>query len=235
MMISGLVKQSLIDYPGEIAAVLFTKGCSFRCPFCHNPHLLNKTGDGLIDTEQVMEFLKERIGFLDGVVITGGEPTLQKDLLDLIGQIKSIGYKVKLDTNGSSSEMIKQLLDRRLVDCVAMDIKAPLEFNKYSRVCARISREEFMQVRNTLMLLLRQSEIEVIFRTTVVPVLHSKQDIVEISKSIAGSSMYYIQQFNPEKVLDPSYRNVVPYTPAQLEEMAESCRQFVREVKVINL
>ena len=137
MMISGLVKQSLIDYPGEIAAVLFTQGCSFRCPFCHNPQLLNKTGNGLIDTEQVIEFLKERIGFLDGVVITGGEPTLQKDLLDLIRQIKSIGYKVKLDTNGSDSEMIKQLLDRRLVDCVAMDIKAPLEFNKYLRVCVQ--------------------------------------------------------------------------------------------------
>lgn len=133
MKIGGLVKFSLIDYPGHVAAVLFTQGCNFRCPYCHNPELVYPEQYGaLVPQEEIKTFLSKRCGQLDGVVITGGEPTLHADLPEFIADIRSYGYKIKLDTNGSNPEMLKKLLADKLVDFVAMDIKAPM--SKYSRV-----------------------------------------------------------------------------------------------------
>ena len=131
MQIGGLQKTTLIDYPEKIAAIVFTRGCNFRCPYCHNPELVNGTSENL-DEQAVLDFLETRRGKLDGVVVTGGEPTLQKDLPDFLQKLKSMDFSVKLDTNGSQFEMLEQVIKDRLVDYIAMDIKAPIE--KYENV-----------------------------------------------------------------------------------------------------
>lgn len=147
MLIGGLQKSSLIDYPGKIAAVIFTQGCNFRCPYCHNPELVNGergTINGKCHEMAVLEFLKKRIGKLDGVVITGGEPTLHNNLPEFIKQIKNLGFAIKLDTNGTNPEMLKQLIDEKLIDYVAMDIKAPLD--KYSEiVCTKVDTDKILK------------------------------------------------------------------------------------------
>ncbi|HPO83020.1 MAG TPA: anaerobic ribonucleoside-triphosphate reductase activating protein, partial [bacterium] len=125
MLIGGLHKLSLIDYPGKLSAVVFTRGCNFRCPYCHNPELIEDNGGDIIDEEEVFSFLDERKGKLDGVVMTGGEPTLQSDIAEFLEKVKRLGFFVKLDTNGSYPERIKELIDRKLLDYIAMDIKAP--------------------------------------------------------------------------------------------------------------
>ena len=129
--IGGLQKCSLIDYPEKLAAIIFTQGCNFKCPYCHNPEL-NAAQGNPFDKRMILEFLKTRVGKLDGVVITGGEPTLHKNLPDFIAKIKGLGFCVKLDTNGTNPEMLKRLLDEKLIDYVAMDIKAPIQ--KYAQV-----------------------------------------------------------------------------------------------------
>ena len=153
MKIAGLMKQTLVDYPGEIAAVIFTQGCNLRCPFCHNGHLVTKPGklaNEYMPVEEVLEFLDKRQGFLDALVITGGEPTLHHDLPALIKQVKELGYLVKLDTNGTNSMMLDYLLKSGLVDYVAMDIKAPLELKAYQAACGNLGREDFFNIRNSI-------------------------------------------------------------------------------------
>jgi len=236
MKYAGMIKQSLVDYPGEIASVLFTRGCNLRCPFCHNPDLLfnPKILTKPTDIDEVLEFLTQRRGFLDGVVFSGGEPTLHEELPIDIGRVKSLGMLVKLDTNGTNPSMLERLLRRHLVDYVAMDIKAPLEYRKYQAACGRLSSEDFFQIRGSLNLL-RSTHTRIEFRTTVLPVLHTPEDIIEIAKSIKGSSRYTLQQFNPKVTLDPSYGAVVPYSKAEMQSIADLCAPWVEEVVVVNV
>jgi len=237
MEFAGLIKQSLLDYPDRIAAVVFTYGCNLRCPFCHNGHLLirpSRREKKFIPQEEVLAFLEERQGFLEALVISGGEPTLEPDLPYFIKQVKDCGFLVKLDTNGTNPEMLKMLIEKGLLDYVAMDIKAPLELAAYARAAGNISPELFMKVRSSIRLLM-EAEVEVEFRTTVVPGLHKKDDIVKIAQYIKGVKRYTLQQFEPENALSEGYRRLIPYSREDMEEIRERCLEYVPQVRIANI
>lgn len=237
MEYAGFIKQSLVDYPGQITSVLFTRGCNLRCPFCHNPDLLIKPKNYVpaTDIEAVLKFLSERKGFIDAVVISGGEPTLHSELTDDIKRIKALGYLVKLDSNGTNSSMLEALTRDGLLDYVAMDIKAPVEYKCYQQACGKLSSADFFQIRNSINLLNHLSDVQVEFRTTVVPLLHSPQDIEDIARYIEGADRYTLQQFNPRVTLDPAYGEVVPFSKDEMEDMATLCTAYVKTVRVVNI
>lgn len=237
MKFAGLVKQSLVDYPGEVTAVLFTRGCNIRCPYCQNTHLLLRSprvSEPVITMEEAAEFLKERLGFLDAVTVTGGEPTLYEELPAALAAFKELGYLVKLDTNGTNPTMLQQLINSGSLDYVAMDIKAPLDYRKYTRACGKLTTEEFFNVRSSIRMLMEAS-IQVEFRTTVVPLLHPPEDIEEIARYIQGASLYSLQQFNPSVTLDTDYGAVVPYTRQEMQELADRYSPYVQNVRVVNI
>ena len=237
MNFAGMINQSLLDYPGEIATVLFTRGCNFACPFCHNGHLLlnfSKDQRDEIELEKIMAFLEDRKGFIDAVVISGGEPTLYPELPETIRQIKGRGFLLKLDTNGTNSDMLSYLLQEKLLDYVAMDIKAPLEFKKYQAASGRLTNADFFNVRASVNLLM-QADIKVEFRTTVVQELHSYEDIEAIARHITGAQLYSLQQFNPSNTLEPSFGSCLPYDKEQMEKLASLCAPYVKEVRVVNI
>jgi pyruvate formate lyase activating enzyme len=197
MKIVGLEKNSLVDYPGKIAAVVFTPGCNLDCYYCHNRVLLGKQGcQNLISKVELFEFLKKRKGLLDGVVVSGGEPTLQKGLREFMSSLKNLGFSVKLDTNGSNPEQVQDLIEHALVDYVAMDIKAP--FSKYRQICGQDSLfgtdEIFLdKVKESIRLLL-SGKVAYEFRTTFIPEL-TQDDIIEVAKAISGAQLYVLQQY----------------------------------------
>ncbi len=238
MKFAGMIKQSLVDYPGKIALVLFARGCNFCCPYCHNGHLLikpGKAGADYISLQEVLDFLNERKDFLDAVVVSGGEPCLNQELPDALSKIKDAGYLSKLDTNGSRTSMLSDLSVRFLLDYVAMDIKGVLEYNKYREACGgRLSSEDFFNVKGSIHLL-KNADMEVEFRTTVVPCLHTPEDIIAIAKYIEGAPKYSLQQFNPRNTLNPDYHNIKPYSQEELQAMADECRKYVRQVRLINV
>lgn len=190
MKIAGFVKQSLVDYPGRIAASVFTQGCNMNCVFCHNRCLVGEGGkNGLIDTEYVFSFLQNRKRFLDGVVVTGGEPALQPDVDGFIKRVKDMGYPVKLDTNGTQPQVLKKLLDENLLDYIAMDIKAPMK--KYHEICRSDINERALLESISLIM---ESGTEYEFRTTYCPQLN-ETDILEIGEMIHGAKKYVLQQY----------------------------------------
>jgi len=177
-MISGLQKMTLLDYPGKVACTIFTQGCNFRCPFCHNSDLLGSEGPETIPEETLMAFLRKRVGLLDAVCITGGEPTLQPGLEDLIVKIKALGYLVKLDTNGSRPEVLKALVEKNLLDYVAMDIKNSPE--KYGAT-AGVPNMRLDKIEESIQYLLA-GNVAYEFRTTVMDELHEPEDFEAIGK-----------------------------------------------------
>lgn len=191
MLIGGLNKTTLLDYPGHVAATIFTGGCNFRCPFCHNAGLvLTPSSAEIYSEEDVFSFLKKRKNILQGVCITGGEPTLSADLPAFIEKIKETGYKVKLDTNGYRPEVLQNLLTEGLLDYVAMDIKnSPKKYVYTAGV-----ELDFGKIRESIELL-KTSGIDYEFRTTVVKELHNTDDFLQIAKWIKGCSKYFLQQF----------------------------------------
>ena len=236
MKFAGLVKQSLADYPGQIAAVLFSQGCNLSCPFCHNGHLIpiGNSGADCIEQEQAEQFFLERQGFLDSAVFSGGEPTLQPELPQMIEKIKNQGYLIKLDTNGTNTDMLEELLNNKLLDYIAMDIKAPLEFKKYQHACGgRLTPRNFMSIRNSIQLLLSQKNIVIEFRTTALPALHQINDFVEIAKTIKGALLYTLQQFNPEKPWHASLCSAETYSRSEMEEISSQCEQYVQKIRVL--
>ena len=237
MEFAGLVTQSLVDYPGEIAAILFTRGCNIRCPFCHNPHLLVRTSrnaEPSVTMREIVDFLQEHKGFLDAAVITGGEPTLHPELPDAIRVIKEMGYLVKLDSNGTNPVMLQQLMEQQLLDYVAMDIKAPLDYRKYSNACGKLSAEDFFNIRSSVNLLINSS-IQVEFRTTVVPLLHTPEDIESIANYIKGMPLYTLQQFNPSVTWDAAYGDIVPYSREKMQAIANLAAAYVQQVRIVNI
>ena len=183
-MISGLQKMTLLDYPGKVACTIFTQGCNFRCPFCHNSDLLGKEGPETIPVETLMAFLKKRVGLLDAVCITGGEPTLQPGLEDLIKEIKALGYLVKLDTNGTRPEVIKSLAEKKLIDYVAMDIKNSPE--KYGAT-AGVPNMHLERIEESIKYLLA-GNVAYEFRTTVVAQLHNSDSMQEMGRWLQSLS-----------------------------------------------
>ena len=217
MKISGLQKLTLLDYPGKMACTVFTYGCNFRCGFCHNALLVTEENNDNITEDEFFAFLKKRQGILDGVCISGGEPTLQKDLPEFIAKIKALGYSVKLDTNGSAPLVLKKLIGENLIDYVAMDIKnSPA---KYDMTCGC---EVDMNAVKESVSIIKQSGINHEFRTTTVREFHEKDDFSDIADWIGGNSRYYLQHFEDSGTLIGE--NLSAFTK---EEMAE----FVDNIK----
>ena len=211
MRIGGLEKTTLIDYPGKVACMIYTIGCNFHCPYCHNPELVDETADE-IDIEDIFKLLEERKKLLDGVVITGGEPTLHDDLLDMMARIKKLGYLIKLDSNGTRPEMLRKAVKLGLVDYIAMDIKAPL--SSYSQQVARpVDTEAIKESIKFIM----SCGVDYEFRTTIVKSLLSEDEVEEIVKSIKGAKKYYLQKFIPTKILNPQLKKKMSYTNEEFE------------------
>ena len=199
MNIAGVQKVTLLDYPGKVACEIFTQGCNFECPFCQNSSLIPITNTGEFSEEEIFEYLNLRKNILDGVVITGGEPTVQKDLKGFIKKIKDLGLLVKLDTNGGNPKVLQELIDEDLVDYVAMDIKNI--FNKYNITAGK--RINLDNIKKSIEIL-KASKIDYEFRTTIIKEMHSLDDIVNICK-LVGNAKYYLQNFeDSENVIDHS-------------------------------
>jgi len=191
MIINGIEKLSLVDYDGVTACVLFTGGCNFACPFCHNSPLVYSQNLPVVDNDEIFEFLIKRKNVLNGVVITGGEPTLNPDLPEFIAKIKDLGYKVKLDTNGTNPKMLSKLIEKGLVDYVAMDIKNSKE--KYA-LTAGVKKIDLVPIEESVKILM-DSEISYEFRTTLVKELHEFSDMEKIAEWINGARKYVLQKF----------------------------------------
>ena len=199
MNIAGVQKVTLLDYPGKVACEIFTQGCNFECPFCQNSSLIPITNTGEFSEEEIFEYLNLRKNILDGVVITGGEPTVQKDLKGFIKKIKDLGLLVKLDTNGGNPKVLQELIDEKLVDYVAMDIKNI--FNKYNITAGK--KINLDNIKKSIEIL-KASKIDYEFRTTIIKEMHSLDDIISICK-LVGNAKYYLQNFeDSENVINHS-------------------------------
>jgi len=223
MRLGGLQKLSLIDFPKKLAAVVFTQGCPFRCHFCHNESLvIPEKFSSSLDEEDFFSFLRSRKNRLDGVVISGGEPTIQKDLISFIERIKDIGFAVKLDTSGICPEVLKELLQKNLLDYVAMDIKAP--FEKYEKVIGtKIDTEKIQDSINLLL----NSKILFEFRTTLVPHFHSLDDIIVMAKMIKTAPVYILQKFIPTSTLT-SFKNKKSFFEKELHPYIKEAKKHVK-------
>ncbi len=264
MIIGGLQKFSLLDYPAKVSAIVFTQNCNFRCQFCYNPMLVWPTKVGKskyapqntgqqkvhpnIKEDDLFVFLKSRVGKLDSIVITGGEPCLQKDLPEFIIKIKKLGFLVKLDTNGSYPEMLKKLIKEKLVDYIAMDLKAPADkykkvtgvkadFNNIHPVKSRkagapLGAELFNRVKKSVKIIIR-SGLPYEFRTTVVPGLLNKDDILEMGKIIKGADAWYLQGFKSgADLVNQDFKGKVPYNSRQMQEMADMGKKYVKKCEI---
>ena len=221
MLIKGLQKTTLLDFPGKVACTLFTGGCNLRCPFCHNASLvISPDMSHLISEDEFFSFLNKRKAILDGVCITGGEPLLQKDIEDFILKVRALGFAVKLDTNGSYPDRLKSILDKKLVDYVAMDIKNQKE--KYSLTCGvDVDTDDISRSISLLM----SGDIEYEFRTTVVRELHTPQDIGEIGEWIRGAKRFFLQSFTDSGDIISS--GLSAYTPEEMAQILDFARKSV--------
>ncbi len=223
MIFGGLEKCTLIDYPNVIACMVYTIGCNFRCPYCHNPELVDETVENTLTESDFFDFLDSRKNFLDGVVITGGEPTMHgEDLLHFMKEVKGRGFKVKLDSNGTNPHILRRAFEDGLVDYIAMDIKSPLR--KYSQTVSRPVNVE--AIRESIELIM-SSGIEYEFRTTIVKALLSPVDIEEIGKEIVGAKKYFLQKFIPTKLLNPQFLRKVSYTDHEFRQFQLIMQNYV--------
>jgi len=215
MRIGGFQKVSLIDYPGEIGAVVFCQGCNFRCPYCHNPELVNpELYMECMPEDGIFSFLSGRVGRLDAVTVTGGEPTIHSELPRFLARLKDMGYLVKLDTNGSMPSVLERLIAEKIVDYIAMDIKGPL--GKYTEI-TRVPT--FLDDIEESIKLIMHSGLKYEFRTTIVESLLSEDDLLAFGGLIHGARRYAIQSFVPSKVLDSSLLNAKPVPSKILEKI----------------
>ncbi|MEK7080218.1 MAG: anaerobic ribonucleoside-triphosphate reductase activating protein [Patescibacteria group bacterium] len=235
MIIGGLQKTTLIDYSGKLACTVFLSGCNFRCPWCYSAELVlpeKIINQPKIDEKVFFDFLRERQGLLEGVVICGGEPTINKDLPQFIEKIKNLRFFVKLDTNGSNFKMLKDLADAKLIDYVAMDIKGPMgpnfQFSIYN-FQSILGEGIKMQDINESVEFLKLGKVDWEFRTTVVPSVHKKEDFLEITKWIGGPDVkYYLQNFRPEKTIDPSFEKIKPRKDEWLKQIAKEISPYFK-------
>jgi pyruvate formate lyase activating enzyme len=226
MKIGGIQNLTLIDYPGEVAATVFVNGCNLKCPFCHNPDLVygNNT---FISTEQVLAHIKSRKDFYSGICISGGEPTIYGDkLLKLICDIKNLGLKVKLDTNGINTDILKEIIKSKLVDYIAMDIKSiPSLFNKAMGVFVDSG------VIKSSLRAITTGDIRYEIRSTIVPDLFPLDKLDELFEFLSGVKAYCIQQFNNQTdLIDNGYKNIIPYAKADLEFIRDHAKKTIAEV-----
>ena len=221
MKIGGIQKLTLLDYPGKVACTVFTVGCNFRCPFCHNASLVTHTEDAQdLSREDVLSFLKKRKGIIEGVCVTGGEPLVWAETADLLREIKAMGYSVKLDTNGSFPDRLSEIMDAGLADYIAMDIKSSPR--GYSLAAG--SENALESVRKSVLLLLN-GKIPFEFRTTVVRGLHTPDDIEDIAQWIGGAERYYLQGFRDSGDLIGS--GLAAFTPEEMTELLSAARKYL--------
>ncbi|MGM0482363.1 MAG: anaerobic ribonucleoside-triphosphate reductase activating protein [Patescibacteria group bacterium] len=228
MIIGGFQKFSLIDYPDKISAVIFTRGCNFRCKYCHNPELVvpeKFTQD--IPLSEIYSFLESRQNKIEAVVITGGEPTEHSDIDKLMTEIKDMGFLTKLDTNGTRPLVIDDLFKKGVVDYIAMDIKAP--FQKYSGItCCSV---EIENIKKSIELIIN-SGMEYEFRTTVIKDLINEKDLQDMAKEIKGACKYYLQRFMPSETIDPEVSELSHYEEEELHKIANELKGYVEECDV---
>lgn len=229
MLISGLEKLSLLDFPGRLSAIVFTYGCNMLCPYCHNPELvvekLNRSN--LYSSDQVLSFLKTREGKLDGLTITGGEPTMHNDLLDFIKSVKELGFELKLDTNGSYPDKVATIIESGLVDYWAMDVKYSDELYEQGLNGGQMITGIAESIK-----LIKESGAEYEFRTTYMKGLHTEDSVHEIGEMIEGASNYYIQNFRPGKTIDSSLDKSNSFNDAELRRFAQIMRGYVTNVTI---
>jgi pyruvate formate lyase activating enzyme len=235
--IKGFIETSFLDWPGKVAAVLFLPSCNFRCPFCHNHELVltpEKYPD--IPLSEIIEALRKRRGWIDGVCLTGGEPTLHPWLPSLIHDLRSAeglappgsSLGIKLDTNGTHPEVLQRLIDRGLLDYVAMDLKGPLEGNRYAAMAGvPMEEEEQERIRASLQILL-DGAVDYEFRTTLVPTLIREEEVYALAHRIRGARRYTLQKFNPREALDERLRNIAPFDEQTLRRMQERVDEIIR-------
>ncbi|MBQ9392896.1 MAG: anaerobic ribonucleoside-triphosphate reductase activating protein [Oscillospiraceae bacterium] len=226
MQIHGLQKMTLLDFPGRVACTVFLGGCDYRCPFCHNYELIDGTAEPVMDEEELLSFLEKRTGLLDGVAVTGGEPCLHAGLSALLKRIRTLGYAVKLDTNGCHPALLEEILRQGLADYVAMDVKnSPA---KYAATCG-VEQVDLDAIRRSIHLL-RTLAPDYEFRTTVVKELHEEADFTAIGEMIAGARRYFLQCFTD--------RDSVPYgglhapSAQELQRFAAAARRFVPDTQL---
>lgn len=226
MRIYGLQKMTLLDYPGRVACTVFLGGCNYRCPYCHNYELADGSAPPVMEEEELLAFLRKRKGLLDGAAITGGEPCMEKELPGFLSRVRELGFRIKLDTNGSFPDMLQRILEQGLADYVAMDIKNSPE--KYALTTGR-DRLDLTPVRESVSMLMR-GHTDYEFRTTVVEELHQAEDFEKIGEWIRGSRRYFLQPFTD--------RDTVPFgnfqTPSEekLKQYLEIMRRFVPESEI---
>jgi len=232
MIIGGLEKFSLIDYPEHLSAIVFTKGCNFRCQFCYNPMLVwpdqsaktNNEDHSYIEENDLLVFLRSRIGKLDAVVVTGGEPTLHADLPEFLAGIKKLGFKIKLDSNGTNPEMLKTVIDQELVDYLAMDIKAaPQKYDLATGV-----QPDMEKIKESIKII-KNSGLPYEFRTTVVPELATVKDISEMGEMISGADKWYLQKFKSDTALvNRDFENFKAYADDDMQAMREIAKNYAK-------
>ena len=230
MVIHGLQKLTLVDFPSVVASIVFTGSCNFRCPFCHNSSLvLNPSSQPIIPEPELFDFLKQRLGFLEGVVVTGGEPTLQKDLIPFLLKIKQLGYKVKLDTNGYRPDTLNDAIESGAVDYVAMDIKNSLDMYPKTAGLVFFTPEN---IEKSVSLLL-ENRVKYEFRTTVVKELHSKENFEKIGSWVKGCENYYLQSFiQSANTIEKGFSSP---SIEELETYAKTLRTYIKNVQVRDL
>ncbi len=241
MKIGGLEKLSLLDYPGNLAAIVFTQGCNFRCHFCYNPMLVwpqnsvsgrkNKKGLSLIKEKDLFLFLRSRLKKLEGVVVSGGEPTIHNDLPQFIAKIKKLGLLVKLDTNGTNPEMLAKLWREKLIDYVAMDFKASWE--KYQLVTG--VKIDCRLLQKSVKILIEQ-DVPHEFRSTLLPVFHQAADIKLMGQAISGAKAWYLQKFKITKdLLNPEFSHQKAFSNKKMRELAKLGANYVKKCQARGL
>lgn len=231
--VKGLVENSLIEWPGRISTIIFLPGCNFRCPYCHSAHLVNKPNElESVPFEAVRKLLSDRRGWIDGVVVTGGEPTIQPGLSEMLSELREMGIAIRINTNGSRPEVLQELAGQGLIDSVALDVKAPLD-RRYDRLAG--VEADFQALGRTVDWLLSGAVAEVEFRTTVVPQLLSTDDVIDIARRLGFEADYVLQPFRPLDCLDSELSMLPASNPEELLMLAGRARRWVRSCKVRGL
>ncbi|MFH1575912.1 MAG: anaerobic ribonucleoside-triphosphate reductase activating protein [Candidatus Margulisiibacteriota bacterium] len=226
LVIKGFIETSFIDWDGKVVSTLFLPRCNFRCPFCHNAGLVESPQNyETIPLSRIENFLQEHRDFIDGICLTGGEPCLHVNagLFEFLQRIKQLGFAIKLDTNGADPNCLKKIIDQRLVDYLAMDIKAPLD-ERYEKLAG--VKIDLNKIKQSIELI-RACGLPYEFRTTVVPTLLDNQDVAEIAEYLSGAKKFVLQQFVAENAWDDSLRGLKPYLKEEFDELIQVARKFI--------
>lgn len=233
MEIKGFVDISLVDWDEKVSSTIFLANCNMRCPFCYNAALvLHPEKLRTIPFEEIAEYLERNREWIDGVVITGGEPTIHSDLLNLCEKLKKLGFMVKIDTNGTNPTLIRELINRKLVDYIAMDIKALLEQDKYYTAVGVSTPNLLKKILETINIL-QNSQIDYEFRTTVIPTIHNERDIEEICQKIKNCKKYVLQNYKTDvETINPDFQNLKSFSQDELKTFLKTARKIVPNTKL---